>query len=100
MALRAVNILVAGITNLVPLFTEFIGVGIENIGWVRQVVTYAIIAKTLSMALITIQFFSIGDIAMFHGPAKFSMGWGSRPNDDGSINEQIVASANDGNGMT
>jgi len=76
MAAAAKNILMAGVTNLVALFAVFIGVRKQHIRWMRQVVTYTVVAKSLSVALVTILFFGLADALMLNRPTEAGMrGW-------------------------
>lgn len=73
MALGAVDVLVTGVAYLIPLLAILFSVRVEHIRGMRQVVTYAVIAKSLTMALITLLLLSLRNVLVGNRPAEISM---------------------------
>jgi len=95
----AKDVLVAGITDLIPLFTILCSMSIKHIGGMRHFVTHLVSTKGLAMADVTLRFLLKGHRSVFHRPTEVRMGLRDRPDDHRGLHQQIRAPADDGDGV-
>jgi hypothetical protein len=100
MATRAGDILVACVACLfINRFAKYIGVCVEHILRMFQIVTDAIVAETLTMAYETLLLICIAYIAVLNCPAEIGMAVRDITDDYRSIYQQIIPSSDNGHRM-
>ena len=100
MALDARNVLMACVTNQIALFAVLIGMGKQHIWRMRQVVTYTIVTKSLSVALVTILLFCLTDAAVLSRPTEAGVRIWRCTNNHRRLHQQISAPAHYRYGVT
>ena len=100
MATRAGDILVACIACLfINRLAKYIGVCVEHILRMFQIVTDAIVAETLTMAYETLLLICIAYITVLNCPAEIGMAVRDITYHDRSIYQQIIPSSDNGHSM-
>lgn len=89
----------AGVTNLPAHFLEFFHMAICHIFRMRQIVTSAIVAEGLSMAVIASLLVRVRDVPVLDRPAEIFVSFRNVAYDHRRFHDHLIAASNDRHGM-